>query len=146
MRARRSRPQRLSLIERALIEKEWHDTAVRAQIHAILGDDGHQFVNAAGRVLYVVLGALAADEVDGEVPEGRIIRGACNALYEQAGRPDIDDTRRASISAGLQAAERLLPALRRGSLIEAACELKLKLRFGHVNWTDFQQVMEGAPA
>src|SRR4030095_13659538 len=42
-------------------------------------------VDKAGRVLYVVLGAAIADDADPELPEIRILRGACNAVYDQAG-------------------------------------------------------------
>jgi hypothetical protein len=103
----RRRTVALGLIERAIIEKQWHATSVRAQIHAILGDDSAQFVNVAGRVLYVVLGALIAEEVDPSHPDVRIVRGACNALYEQAGEPDIVPARRASLRSGLRPATAL---------------------------------------
>ena len=97
------RPSGTSPVERALIAKEWHATAVRAQIHAILGDDSDEFVNAAGRVMWVVLGAAIREDVDHDIPEVRILRGACNALYDQAGEASIDPTRRAAIRAGLEA-------------------------------------------
>ncbi|WP_213956316.1 hypothetical protein [Variovorax sp. dw_954] len=135
-----------SLIERALIEKKWHATTVRAQIHAVLSDNSDEFVNAAGRMLFVVLGALIAEEVDPEMPEVRIVRGACNALYEQAGEPTITPERRASIRSGLEACDRLIGALERRSLAASACELELKLRAGHLYWNDFEQSIEGLTA
>lgn len=142
----RRRTAALGLIERALIEKQWHATAVRAQIHAILGDDGHQFVNAAGRVLYVVLGALIAEDVDASHPDVRIVRGACNALYEQAGEPDIQPARRASLRSGLEACDRLVGGLQRKSMNDAACDLELKLRRSHLDWVAFEQLLEGVAA
>lgn len=139
MSGRRRRVARLSLIERAMLEKQWHATAVRAQIHAITGEDGNQFVNAAGRILWVVLEALSTEEVDPDLPEVRIIRGACNALEEQAGVEAITPARRASIRSGLDACDRLIDALPRKALIDGACALHLRLHGGGaVNWSDFQ--------
>lgn len=137
---------RLSLIDRALIEQAWHSNAVRAQIHALMGDDSDQFVNAAGKVFFVVLGAAIREDVDPEMPEIRILRGACNALYDQAGEPAIDASRRASIRVGLEACEQLIPALPRRALIDAACELTLKLRNGDVRWHDFEKALEAVTA
>lgn len=142
----RVRPLRLSLVERALIEKQWHATSVRAQIHAILGDDSDQFVSAAGRVLFVVLGALMAEDIDHDLPDVRIARGACNALYEQAGQPTIDPVHRASLRSGLEACERLVDGLQRKSLIDAACDLELKLKTGHLDWASFEPLLEGIAA
>jgi len=142
----RRRTAALGLIARALIEKQWHATAVRAQIHAILGDDSDQFVAAAGRVLFVVLGALMAEDIDHDLPDVRIMRGACNALYEQAGVPVIDPTRRASLRSGLEACDRLVGGLQRKSLIDAACDLELKLKTGHLDWASFETLLEGIAA
>ncbi len=146
MSGRHRRLARMSLIERALIEKQWHETAVRAQIHAIMGEDGHQFVNAAGRVLFVVLGALIAEEVDPDIPEVRVVRGACNALCEQAGEVVITEPRRASIRAGLEACDRLIGGLSRKALTDAACDLQQKLRGAHVQWSDFERLLGGVAA
>jgi hypothetical protein len=144
---RRSRTHaRLSLIERAMIEKQWHATAVSAQIHALIGDDSREMVNKAGRVMYVALGAAIAEELDPDMPEIRILRGACNAVYDQAGEPEIPAARRASIVSGLEACERLIPALERKSLIDAACELALKMRGAHVHWSDFQHLLDAVVA
>lgn len=144
--ARPTPAARLSLIERALIEKRWHDASVRAQIHAIMGEDGHQFVNAAGRMLWVVMEAAQRGEIDSELPEVRVIRGACNALYEQAEVADIDPARRASIAAGLEACTRLMEALSRRNLIDAACALEIRLRAGTVRWSDFEPMLESLAA
>lgn len=131
----------LSLIERALIERDWRAVAVSAHIHALIGDDSDHMVNGAGRVLYVVLGAAIAENVDADQAELRVIRGAVNAVHDQAGEADIPAARRASIESGLLAAERLIPAFERRSLINAACELELKLRAGHVNTSDFEALV-----
>lgn len=136
----------LSLIERAFIERDWHATAVVAQIHALAGDNSDKFVNAAGRIFFVVLGACIAEEVDSNTPELRILRGACNAMYEQAGEPVITPARRASMLAGLTAAEALIGGLERRSLIASACDLELKLRAGHINWHDFLPALDQVAA
>lgn len=136
----------LSLIERAVIDQQWRETTVAAQIHALIGDNSNGMVDKAGRVLYVVLGAAVAEEVDPDTPEIRILRGACNAVYDQAGDPDIPAVRRASIVSGLEAAERLIAALEHNSLIDAACNLAVKMRSRHVYWNDFEALLgEVAP-
>lgn len=132
------RPKSLSLIERAIIEQQWHQTAVTAQIHALYGDSSDGMVTAAGKVLFVVLGAAMADDLDADQVELRIIRGAVGAVHDQAGEHAILAMRRASIVSGLEAAERLMPQLNRRSLINAACELHLKLKRQHVHFSDFQ--------
>lgn len=139
-------PAGVGLIARALIEKNWRDDGVRAQIHAIMGDDGHAFVNAAGRMFWVILGAAVRDGVDPEQTELRILRGAANALYEQAEEAVITPERRAAIASGLDSCERLLPALERRSVIDAACELDGKLRRGDVRWRDFEGLLEAVAA
>lgn len=146
MTARRQRLVRMSLIERAMLERQWHATAVRAQIHAILGDDGNEFVAAAGRILWVVLEAAITEQVDPELPEIRIVRGACNSLEEQAGVEAITTARRASIRAGLEACDRLIEALPRKALIDGACALHLRLNRGAVKWSDFQERLQKVAA
>lgn len=132
----------LSLIERALIEKQWHETAVSAQIHALIGDSSDGMVNAAGRVMFVVLGAAITEGISHEQPEIRIIRGAVNAVHDQAGEADIPAARRASIVSGLEACARLIPELQRRSLITAACDLTLKMRRQHIHYSDFLALVE----
>ncbi len=79
----------LSLIERALVERDWHQTAVTAQIQALYGDNSEGMVDAAGRVMYVVLGAALEEGVSHDLPEIRVIRGAVNAVHDQAGEEAI---------------------------------------------------------
>jgi hypothetical protein len=132
----------LGLVARAVIEQRWRETAVRAQIHALMGDNSDAFVNAAGSVLYVALGAMIARELDPDLPEIRVIRGACNALYEQEGEAAITDARRAALRAGLEAVDRLLPQLGQRALAESALELEGKLRRGNVDWAAFRQRLQ----
>ena len=145
--ARRRPALGLSLIEKAIVERDWHSTAVSAQIHALYGDNSNGMVDASGRVLFVILGAAITDGFDPEHVDIRIVRGAVNAVHDQAGEEDIPAARRASIVSGLEAAERLMPLLQRRSLIDAACDLKQKMKTKHIHLSDFQALIEqGATA
>lgn len=137
----------LSLIERALIEREWHQTAIEAQIHALMGDNSHGMVNAAGRVLFVILGAAAAEEVDPEMPEILSILAAVEAVHDQVDEEEITSGRRETIVAGLAAAEVLIPAFERRSLVNAAIDLAQKLSRQHIHRSDFPTLgRQGATA
>jgi hypothetical protein len=140
----KNRPPRLNLIERALIERDWHQTAVSAQIHALYSDNSQGMVEAAGQVLYVVLGAALTEGVDPEHEELQAVRTAVRAMHDQVGEPEISATRRASIVGGLEASERLIPALPRSSLIEVACDLKQKLKYKHLRLSDFDALVESS--
>ncbi len=140
------KPMGVSLIERAIIDKEWRSTVTSGQITALMGDGSNEMVNGAGRVLFVVLGACIAEEVDTDLLELRIIRGACNAVYEQKDEPTITAARRASIVSGLDACNRLIEVLPRRALVDAACDLAVKMRTQHINWTDFVPLLEAVAA
>ncbi len=141
----RKRPG-LSLIERALIAKDWHASAVDAQLHALIGDDSDAMVNAAGRILFVILGAAIAEGMGADLPDLRIVRGAVNAVHDQAGEDAIPAARRRSIVSGLEACERLIPALERRSLINAACDLKLRMKTQHIHLSDFLALIPASPS
>lgn len=141
-RARRRSAPGLSLIEKAMVERDWHSTAVSAQIHALYGDNSDGMVESAGRVLYVILGAAITDGFDPEHINIRIVRGAVNAVHDQAGEQEIAAARRASIVSGLEAAERLMPVLQRRSVIGAACDLKQKMKTSHIHLSDFQALID----
>lgn len=128
-------------VARAITARKWSQTATSAQIHALMGDDSDGLVNAAGRVFFVILGACALQRINSDTPDVRILRGACNALYEQAGEPRIDDMRRKSLQAGLEACERLNEILERRHVTESACDLADKLRQEHVHWSDFEPLI-----
>ena len=127
-------------VERAVIAEKWRQGAVTAQIHALIGLNSEELVNQAGRVLYVVLGAALAQDLDADMPELRIIRGAVGALFDQAGLDVIPADRRASIIRGLEVCGELIPLLERRLLVDSACELQLKLRIGHVKMSDFKEL------
>lgn len=98
-------------------------------------------VNLAGRMLYVGLGGAIASGIGQDDPDVRIIRGACNALCDQAGEQRIDPMRRASLVSGLQAVARLMPKVSTRALTDSACELELRLRRGDVMFSDFEEQM-----
>lgn len=131
---------RLNPIERAIWVASWKQAAVSGKIHALIGEDSDKMVNGADRVMYVVLGACAAQGIDPDTPDIRIIRGATNALIDQAEEPVITPERRAGIVSGLEACDRLLPELTQRSLAEAAVELHVLLRQGHIHASDFHHL------
>ena len=137
----RTKQTGLNLVERAVIAQEWRHTTLEAQMLALCSLDSDKVVNKAGRTLYVVLGACMAEQLDPEMPEIRILCGSVNAVHDQAGEVEIPELRRASIVRGLQVCAELVPLLERKALVNAACELALKLRTGHVNMSDFEAIL-----
>ena len=135
-----NRKYKISPVERAVIAEKWRLGAVTAQIHALIGLNSEELVNQSGRVLYVVLGAALAQDLDTDMPELRIIRGAMGALFDQAGLDVIPADRRASIIRGLEVAKELIPLLDRRALVDSACELEIKLRIGPVLMSDFKEL------
>ena len=140
MKPKRKRLDKISPIERAVIAEKWRQGTVTAQIHALIGMNSDELVNQAGRVLYVVLGAALAQDLDADMPEMRIIRGAVGAIYDQAGLDAIPEDRRTSIIRGLEVAADLIPMMERKALTDSACVLALKLRCGHVMSADFERL------
>lgn len=136
----------LNLVERAVIAQQWHATVATAQIHALIGESSVHMVNKAGRVFYVVLGAAMAAGLDHDEPAVRVMRGAINAVHDQAGEEDIPALRRQSIVSGLTAAAALIPTLQRKDLVDAACELTVRLRAGAVVLADFEAILKSDSA
>jgi hypothetical protein len=132
----------LTPIERALIVRDWRSASIEGRIHALIGQDSAKLVNGAGRIAYVVLGAAAAASLSPDMTELRILRGAVNAIHEQAEEAVIDETRRASIIAGLEACERLLPLVTQRALAESALELHARLAQQDVRYSDFVRLIE----
>ena len=131
----------LNPIEKAVIANEWRHVALEAQMLAMCSLNSDKLVNKAGRMLFVVLGACIADGVSHDDPSVRILRGAVNAVHDQAGETHIPDQRRQSIVIGLQTAAAMIPELDRKALVASACDLALKLRTGHVHLSDFEAVL-----
>lgn len=136
----------LNLVERAVIANEWRHVSLEAQMLAMCSLDSDKLVNKAGRMLFVVLGACITEGVSHEDPNVRILRGAVNAVHDQAGEKEIPRLRRQSIVIGLQTAAALIPELSRKALVDAACDLALKLRAGDVKLSDFEAILNPKPA
>lgn len=136
---RRKKPG-LNLVERAVIAQKWTQTAVNAEIHALIGNDSDKLVNEAGRIFYVVLRAAIEAGMSPDEPDVRILRGAVNAIYSQAGEPVIDESQRPAIQSGLQAARRVTQVVAYKALVDAACDLHLKLKTGDVCMSDFEKL------
>ena len=137
MKSKQRKPMGISPVERAVIANEWNKVALGAQLKALLIDDSDGMVQVAGRVFYVVLGACLAEEADENDPAIEVLSDAANAMYDQKGDPTIEAARRARIVAGLEVCEFLIDVLDRKSITDAACNLYVKLRTGHVNWSDY---------
>ena len=135
----------LNPIEKAVIANEWRHVALEAQMLALCGLDSDKLVNKAGRMLFVVLGACITEGVSHEDPNVRILRGAVNAVHDQAQEAVIPAARRQSIVIGLQTAAAMIPELDRKALVAAACDLAIKLRTGHVNTSDFYALLQVEP-
>ena len=131
----------LNPIEKAVIANEWRHVALEAQMLAMCSLDSKKLVDKAGRMLFVVLGACIAKGISHEDLSVRILRGAVNAVHDQAGETHIPDQRRQSIVIGLQTAAAMIPELDRKALVASACDLALKLRTGHVHLSDFEAVL-----
>lgn len=132
----------LNPVAAALYASQWRRESVTSRIHALIGNDSDKLVNGAGQVIFVTLTAAAAHGFDADHPDMRVIRGAVEALHEQAGEPQIEELRRAGIVSGLQACDRLLPHLTQRELSEAALYMHARLRAGDVHYSDFQRLVE----
>lgn len=139
MKKRTARP---GLIERALIEREWHQKVIDAQIHALCGDNPQGLVDATGRVLFVILEAAAIDGYDFPQGEFQAINFAIVSMYDQVDNAQICLDHRARIICGLESAEKSMPLIRRNSIVQAACKLKEKLNRNHIHLTDFDEIIK----
>ena len=146
MKKRKPQPKYLNPVERALITRDWKADVSLARIAAIISDSSDNMVHRAGTVFFVVLGAAIASSMDPEDLRLRIIRGATNAVYEQAGEPVITSARRTSISRGLEVAAELVPNFTYVQLVKSACDLALKLKTGHAYVSDFEAILQGKAA
>lgn len=124
-------------VTRALIARDWRSAKLTAEIHALMGGDSDKMVNGAGRIFYVVLGACAEQDFSADHADVRIIRGAVEALHDQAGEQVIDDMRRSSVNSGLAACNRVLGELEPRCVNNSAVELAQLLVRGDVHHSDF---------
>lgn len=139
------RYQLINPVARALIGAAWHKQKLEAQIHAMIGEDSFNLVQTSGRTFWVVLGAANAQNMDAETTDMRILRGAVNAMAEQAGQPEVSETHRAGILSGLQACQRILPDLTQRNINDAAVALTVALAKpqGAVTFGDFLDLAKG---
>ena len=132
----------ISPVERAVIAQKWRKTAVTARIHALMGDDSKELVRLAGRMMFVAAGAVKLADVPRDDVDVRILRGAVNAMAEQAGNPVIPEERRRAIDVGLQAVGRIVDRVGHEVVTLAACVMEMKLRSGHnIKHFDFLEVL-----
>lgn len=135
----------LNPVASAILVSMWKREAVSGRLHALIGGDSDKLVNGAGKVMFVVLTAAGRSGIDADHPDMRILRGAVEALHDQAGEPTVSEVRRAGIVSGLQACDRLMEGLTTKALAEAALYMEARLRAGDVRYSDFQQLI-GATA
>lgn len=136
------RKRSISPVERAVICAKWRKDMIDSKIHVLIGDDSDRMVNLTGRMFFVALGAARHEEISADDADIRIIRGAVNAMYDQAEEPEIAIQRRASIASGLEAVSRLCRRVQQKSLNNAACDLELRLRSADVCISDFDKLVE----
>ncbi len=139
---REPRPSLLqAAIVRAEVAKKWQHDVLVADIRVLEEKDGRDLVHAAGKVFYVVLGALAAIDADHDILEVRVLRGAVNALYDQAEVAEVTEARRNALRAGLNACLTLIPNLPQDAIIDAALVLRAKLSTGTVRFDAFEELL-----
>lgn len=99
---------RMNPVLRSIMRQRWSSEAVKAQIHALTGEDCEKLL-AYGSVLFFVASACAMHlGWDGEEPDMRIVRASVNALDDLAQRKHIAEVDRGSILAGMMAAQRVI--------------------------------------
>ena len=137
---KRKSPTAINPVLRAVLAQQWEQTAVTAQIQALIGGDPDKIADQAGRVVYVILGASLLDGIDPENLDVRIVRGAAGALYDLSGAGSVDEQHRGAVVSGLQACARLCEVLKRKSMVDAACDLHFMLKCGDLTWKAFERV------
>lgn len=141
MKKRQHKPS-LNPVERAIITRDWRAGVSLARIAAITSDNSDKMVHRAGTVFFVVLGAAIASGMNPGDWRLNIIRGATNAVYDQAGESVITSERRTSIGRGLEVAAELVPSFTHVQLVQSACDLALKLKTGHAYVSDFETILQ----
>jgi hypothetical protein len=112
-------------------------TKINAEIHVLMGGDSDKLVDGAGKIIFVVLGGALAQGIEEDDVDVRIVRGASEAMYEQAENPVIDEMRRKSLISGLWACNRLLERIDRQHIKSTAFLLAARLKLGHIRYSDF---------
>ncbi len=107
---------------RAAIRDDVANLKTAAELQAWTGSSAANLISNAGRMLWIVLGAALACGIDKESADIRILRGLGEALGDLQADGRIEQ-HRASIQAGLLAAERLLPLCSDIAMAAASYEL-----------------------
>lgn len=95
-------------ILKAQLRAKWNNTAVEANIHAFIGGDKDKLMAYASVLFFVAGGCAAQLGWTGDEPDFRILRGSINALDDLKDRRQITDLDRASLHAGMLAAQRII--------------------------------------
>lgn len=140
--ARMPAPRGPGIIEKAMAEKWVRELFASAKRLAQDGEDPRMLVNQAGKVFYLVLGAAVDDKLDADLPDMRILRGACNALSEQASESTVSDAHRGAMQSGLDACWRLMQVLNYDSVVNQGCFMQFVFRNRYaLNWDHFQNLL-----
>ena len=135
----------LSWVQRSLIKTIWAKNVLNANIQAYIGDDATKVVDQVGKIIYVTAGVcnelVDQGRLDPETVDIRILRGAGNALYEQAGMDTV--THRSQLIAGLNACTRLLEGASQDVIVKHAIDLEIKLMGRNLLWEDYKVELDG---
>lgn len=117
---KRRKPVGLHPLMKQAVRAKWSSEAVKAQIHALMGEDREKLL-AYGSVLFFVASACAMHmKWTGDEPDMRIVRASVNALDDLAGSPTITPELRASIHSGMMAAHRIIEITDPEVVVDAA--------------------------
>lgn len=114
-----------------------------AGLHTFMGGNEAMVVNLIGRLTYIVCHAARAHGLD-HLPEARILASTVNVLGDMRDNTSTLDQQRATLIAGLAAADRLLPQLSTMTLADGALELDALLASTHgLNTSDVARALAG---
>lgn len=126
---------------RAEVADRYRTTMLLADIKAMQADDAHGMVNAAGRVLFVTLGAAMAEGVSDEDPTVQHLIAAVNAINDLVVDDTITDEVILSVRLGLHAASLMLEQLDHETVVDAAVDLEQKMTRQHITIDDFRALV-----
>lgn len=118
-------------VRKANLQRDIADLLTMADMQATWGNSPANAIDRCGRVMFIVSYAVGRCRIPDDTPEVRILRGMANAVYELAQDHNSLEQHRATLSSGLQAAQRLMPRLDIWSIGEGAIVIDELLRRGH---------------
>lgn len=116
----RRKPVGLHPIEKQKLRATWDSHAVRAQIHALIGEDRERLLDFGSLLLFVACACALHLGWTGDEPDMRVVRGSINGLDEMAKRKTISDVDRKVLHNGMLAAHRIIEATPIEVVLEAA--------------------------